>query len=110
MEAVRFGKLVAEAAGFGVGILYIGAVAVELGSSAGGLALDSLCIVVAEELLQSQEAEVQRRLAVVAVERAGKRRTAHIEEGPDGHCSLLDRRLNLNTFEVNEETQKEKCS
>ena len=53
---------------------------------------------------------MQRRLAVVAVERAGKMRTAHIEEGPDGHCSLPDRRLNLNTFEVNEETQKEKCS
>ena len=54
VEADQFGKLVAEAAGSGAGILYIGAVAVELGSSAGGLALDSLCIVVAVEVLQSQ--------------------------------------------------------
>ena len=53
-EAVRSGKPVAEAAGFEVGTLCIGAVAVELGSSAGRLALDSLCIVVAVELLQSQ--------------------------------------------------------
>ncbi len=53
---------------------------------------------------------MQRRLAVVAVERAGKMRTAHIEEGPDGRCSLLEKRLNLNTFEVSEEIQKERCS
>lgn len=49
---------------------------------------------------------MQRRLAVVAVELAGKMRIAHIEEGPDGRCSLRDRRLNLNTFEVNGEIQK----
>ena len=54
MEAVQSGKPVAEAAGFGVGTLCIGAVAVELGSSAAGLAPDSLCIVVAVEPLQSQ--------------------------------------------------------
>ena len=53
---------------------------------------------------------MQRCLAVVAVELAGKMRTVHIEEGPDGRCSLPDRRLNLNTFEVNEEIQKKKCS
>ena len=54
VEAVRSGEPVAEAVGFGVGTLCVGAVAVELGSSAGGLALDSLCIVVVVELLQSQ--------------------------------------------------------
>ena len=54
VEVVRSGKPVAEAAGFGAGTLCTGAVAVELGSSAGRLALDSLCIVVVVELLQSQ--------------------------------------------------------
>ena len=49
---------------------------------------------------------MQRRLAVVAVERAGKMRTAHIEEDLDGRCSLPGRRLSLNTFGVNEEIQK----
>ena len=53
---------------------------------------------------------MQSRLTVVAVELAGKMRTAHIEEGPDGRCSLPDRRLNLSTFEVNEVIQKGKCS
>ena len=54
VEVVRSGKPVAEAAGFGAGTLCTGAVAVELGSSAGRLALDSLCTVVVVELLQSQ--------------------------------------------------------
>ncbi len=52
-EAVQSGKPVAEAAGFGAGTLCIGAVAVELESSAGWPALESLCIVVVVELLQS---------------------------------------------------------
>ena len=42
---------------------------------------------------------MQRRLIVVAVERAGKTRTAHIEEDPDGRYSLPDRRSSLNTFQ-----------
>ena len=54
VEAVQSGKPVAEAAGFGAGTLNIEAVAVELGSSAGRPALDSLCIAVVVELLQSQ--------------------------------------------------------
>ncbi len=53
---------------------------------------------------------MQSRLTVAAVELAGKMRTVHIEEGPDGRCSLPDRRLNLNTFEVNEVMQQEKRS
>ena len=53
---------------------------------------------------------MQRRLTVVAVESAGKMKTAHIEEGPDGRYSLPDRHLNLNTFEVNEEIRKKNCS
>ena len=50
-EVVRSGKPVAEAADFGAGNLCIAAVAVGLGSSAGGLALDSLCTVVVVEPL-----------------------------------------------------------
>lgn len=54
VEAVQSGKAVAEAADFGAGTLCIGAVAVELGSSAERFVLDSLCIVVVVELLQCQ--------------------------------------------------------
>ena len=54
VEAVRSEEPVAEAADFGAGTLCIEAVAVELGSSAERLALDSLYIAVVVELLQSQ--------------------------------------------------------
>lgn len=51
---MQSGKPVVEAPDYGVETLYIESAAVELGSSAGGLALDNLCIVVAEERLQSR--------------------------------------------------------
>lgn len=53
---------------------------------------------------------MQRRLTVVAVELAGRMRTAHIEEGPDGRYCLPERRLNLNTFGFNKEIQEKKRS
>ena len=53
---------------------------------------------------------MQRRLIAVVVERAGRMRTAHIEEDPDGRCSLPDRRLSLNTFQTDHEIPMKKCS